>query len=351
MPRFPFAGGIRQLFARSQREPAAGRRKARTIGRFGFESLEDRALLSTVNVHIQSDVFSPAAVTINVGDTIHWIWDGSPHSTTAVSGIAESWNSGIHNAGFTFDHTFTHAGTFAYYCMVHGFDNGNGTAGGMSGMVKVYSTASVSLQSIAVTPVNPTIGVGGTEQFIATGTFSDSSTQNLTSQVTWTSSTPAVATVTASGGLATGVALGSSSITASMSGVQGATSLTVSATPPAPTPTPTPTPSTAPTLLNEQRFFAGTGARRKLVGFNLFFSTGLDSAVAQDVSHYQVVQPGATKRSHPVNVRIAMAMYNPNNSSVMLMLGKFNMKKALTLTATGLTSSTNTPAATIVTKL
>ena len=46
-----------------------------------------------------------------------------------------------------------------------------------------------------------------TQQFTATGTFSDNSTQNLTSQVTWASATPASATITA-GGLATGVAHG-----------------------------------------------------------------------------------------------------------------------------------------------
>ena len=64
-----------------------------------------------------------------------------------------------------------------------------------------------ALQSIAVTPANPIIAKGLTQQFTATGTFSDNTTQNLTSQVTWASATPAVATITAAG-LATGVAAG-----------------------------------------------------------------------------------------------------------------------------------------------
>ena len=48
---------------------------------------------------------------------------------------------------------------------------------------------------------------GATQQFTATGTFSDNTTQNLTSQVTWASATPAVATINAAG-LATAVAVG-----------------------------------------------------------------------------------------------------------------------------------------------
>src|SRR4029077_16586134 len=55
------------------------------------------------------------------------------------------------------------------------------------------------LTSIAVTPANPAVGIGGTQQFTATGTYSDQSTQDLTSQVTWTSSSPAVATINGTG--------------------------------------------------------------------------------------------------------------------------------------------------------
>ena len=88
-------------------------------------------------------------------------------------------------------------------------------------------TAAV-LQSIAVTPANPSVPKGLTQQFTATGTFSDNSTQNLTSQVTWASATTSVATITAAG-LATAVATGTSTISATLGGVTGSTVLTVSA--------------------------------------------------------------------------------------------------------------------------
>ena len=50
-----------------------------------------------------------------------------------------------------------------------------------------------TLNSIAVTPVNPSIQTGATQQFTATGTYSDGSTQNLTTFVTWTTSNSMVA--------------------------------------------------------------------------------------------------------------------------------------------------------------
>jgi len=69
-----------------------------------------------------------------------------------------------------------------------------------------------TLVAIAVTPKNPTIQVGATQQFTATGTYSDGTTQDLTSQVTWASTTPAVAAIIANSGLATGVGVGTSSV-------------------------------------------------------------------------------------------------------------------------------------------
>jgi uncharacterized protein YjdB len=69
------------------------------------------------------------------------------------------------------------------------------------------------LLAIAVTPPVATTGVGQNEQFTATGTYSNLSTQNLTDSVTWSSSKSATATVSAQG-LATGVADGAVTITA-----------------------------------------------------------------------------------------------------------------------------------------
>src|SRR5262249_35962718 len=57
-------------------------------------------------------------------------------------------------------------------------------------------------------------------QMTATGTYSDGSTQNITSQVSWTSSNISAATVGAAG-LVTGVAPGTANITAAVGAVSG----------------------------------------------------------------------------------------------------------------------------------
>ncbi len=83
-----------------------------------------------------------------------------------------------------------------------------------------------TLASIAVTPANPSIAKGTTQPFSATGTYSDGSTQNLTSTVSWSSSNTAAATITAAG-VATGVGTGSSTIQAASGSITGSTTLTV----------------------------------------------------------------------------------------------------------------------------
>lgn len=91
---------------------------------------------------------------------------------------------------------------------------------------------SPTLQSITVTPITPTIANGTEQQFTATGTYSDSSTRDLTTAATWVSSTPSVAVisnVSGSKGLASSIAGGSTTITAIFNNVSGNTTLTVSA--------------------------------------------------------------------------------------------------------------------------
>jgi len=86
-----------------------------------------------------------------------------------------------------------------------------------------------------VAPLSAAIEEGQTQQFSATGTFSDGSTANLTASAAW-SSNAAVATIDGSG-LASGVSAGSTSITASQDGIASNTA-TLTVTEPAPAPVP-----------------------------------------------------------------------------------------------------------------
>jgi uncharacterized protein YjdB len=105
---------------------------------------------------------------------------------------------------------------------------------GLTSTSTVLTVTGATVQSIAITPsIATTIYIGAPFQFTATGTFSDSSTQDLTAQVTWKSATTAVATVSntaGSNGVVTPVKVGTTTISASLAG-KSATSaiITVSA--------------------------------------------------------------------------------------------------------------------------
>jgi Bacterial Ig-like domain (group 2) len=86
------------------------------------------------------------------------------------------------------------------------------------------------LTSIKVSSGNSAILIGTTQQFIATGTFSDGTTQNVTAGATWSSSDATKATisnVSGSQGLATGSNIGSTTITATSGGISGRAAVTV----------------------------------------------------------------------------------------------------------------------------
>ncbi|MBV9072582.1 MAG: Ig-like domain-containing protein [Acidobacteria bacterium] len=95
-----------------------------------------------------------------------------------------------------------------------------------AGCGKFFPSAS-TLVAISITPSNPTIQLSATQQFTATGTFGDSTSKDLTSSVTWKSSSTNVATISSTG-LATAQSTGSSTITAAQGNISGVTTLTVS---------------------------------------------------------------------------------------------------------------------------
>lgn len=82
------------------------------------------------------------------------------------------------------------------------------------------------LQSIVVTPANPSLLTLSTASFTATGLYSDGSTADITNKVNWTSDSPTIATI-ATGGTASTLKQGTTSIGATLDGVSVATTLKV----------------------------------------------------------------------------------------------------------------------------
>jgi plastocyanin len=73
---------------------------------------------ASASVSIGDNFYSPARVSIAVGDIVSWTNNGqAQHSATADDG---SFDTGVFGPDASRSHTFTRAGTFSYYCTVHG---------------------------------------------------------------------------------------------------------------------------------------------------------------------------------------------------------------------------------------
>jgi hypothetical protein len=96
----------------------------------------------------------------------------------------------------------------------------------------VQPPPSVTLKSVTISGISASETVGATALLVATATFSDNSTQTVTTQATWGTSDASIATVS-SGGLATFAKSGAVNLQATYQGMSG--TLAVSVAPTAPT--------------------------------------------------------------------------------------------------------------------
>jgi plastocyanin len=99
---------------------------------FLLAAWQSRAATVTVLVGPDGTMsFSPDPVEINPGDTVNWAWASSssyygyyPLNHSVTSGTPSQptnlFNSGIHYPPYSFKFTFPNAGSFPYFCMVHG---------------------------------------------------------------------------------------------------------------------------------------------------------------------------------------------------------------------------------------
>jgi trimeric autotransporter adhesin len=104
--------------------------------------------------------------------------------------------------------------------------NATDSATSISGSANLNVTAA-TLTGIVVSPVAQNIAPLSYVLFNALGEFSDNTTRYITTEVHWSSTAPAVATISGDG-LVTGVAAGSTTIQASLGSVSGTAPLTIS---------------------------------------------------------------------------------------------------------------------------
>ena len=173
---------------------------------------------TTTGPSLTSVQVTPYSPTLSMGQTQQFsatgtFSDGSTQniSSSVVWGSTNSAVAGVSSSGLA-------------TASAHGTTSITATSGSVSGSSPL--TVEGTLTSIQVTPASDSIVNGTGQQFTATGVFSDGTSENLTSSVTWTSSNTSVATINASG-LATAVSAGNVTITAGSGGITGSTGLTV----------------------------------------------------------------------------------------------------------------------------
>ena len=171
------------------------------------------------SVSLQSISVSPSNASISQSQTLQFTATGtysdgsSKNITTSVSWASS--NGGVASVGANSGlATGTGAGTSQITATLDGVSSPGAS---------LTVAKSISLQSISISPTNPSINQSQTQQFSATGTYSDGSSKNITTSVTWASSSGGVASVGVNSGLATGISAGSSQITATLGSVVSST--------------------------------------------------------------------------------------------------------------------------------
>jgi plastocyanin len=108
-----------------------------------------------------TSTFVPSSLTITAGDTVKWTWNGNNHTVTSGDSCPScaadnkfcsttDTNCGAapaSNSSIVYSHLFGQAGTYPYFCRIHG-------AGGMKGTITVNPSLTISGVSRSETGMN-----------------------------------------------------------------------------------------------------------------------------------------------------------------------------------------------------
>ena len=165
-------------------------------------------------ITLSSITVTPASPTLGgVGSTQQFIAMGT-YSNASIKDITSQVTWGSSNTAIA-----TISSTGLATSVAVGNTNITATMSGTTSPPVSLKVITPTLSSVDITPASPSnLAAGFSQNFRVIGTYSDGSTADVTSQVTWASSNTAVATISSTGTV-TGVATGTVSITASVSGI------------------------------------------------------------------------------------------------------------------------------------
>jgi uncharacterized protein YjdB len=206
-----------------------------SVGALALSGLTAALLTGCSATQVDIVTISPASQTLAVAQTVQFTATGivghgqHPSSSENVTDIV-TWASSapavavVNSTGMA---TAVSPGTTTISAAMNGF-GGVVTA---TATLTVTGTgsggASSTIASLSIIPATQAVSSPGvTTQFLAIGTTSSGATVNLTNQVAWSSSSPQIASIGASTGLATALAQGSVTITAIYSSATTGTAVT-----------------------------------------------------------------------------------------------------------------------------
>ena len=137
--------------------------------------------------------FDPLVVTVTANNPIEPVAGGLVTFTPPASGASATISANPAVIGGDGTASATASSNF-----IGGSYTVSATAAGAPGAAS-FSLTNYAVVSIAVSPGDPSLALGVSGQFIATGTFTDGSTQDMTNAVAWASGTPSVATISGTG--------------------------------------------------------------------------------------------------------------------------------------------------------
>jgi len=185
-----------------------------TVGTF-----TDSSTITVVPAHLQSITLSPASLSVAPGTQQQFTATGNFDDGSTQVLTSALWSSSAVGV-LTIDQNG----------LAVAVGPGTSTVSVVSGTVSATASVTVTnatLVSLAIAPLNSSMPAGAVKQFSATGTFSDTSTQDMTQSVLWSSLAPAVATIDNTG-LVTSLTTGSTTIAATWGAITQSTTLTVS---------------------------------------------------------------------------------------------------------------------------
>ncbi|MDH4347298.1 MAG: plastocyanin/azurin family copper-binding protein, partial [Gemmatimonadota bacterium] len=161
----------------------------------------------SVTVTTPNLTFSPSSVTIATGGTVTWQFSGNTHNVTFTGAAPAGGNIPDQPAGSSQSRTFTASGNFAYVCTRHN---------GMTGTVVVSGGGGTPVYtSLQLTPQSPLVPVGASVQLTATPLDQNGAPMTGLPAATFASADATIATVSLTG-LVTGVSIGSTTVTATL---------------------------------------------------------------------------------------------------------------------------------------